>query len=188
MGLHVRVYSVCVCVHTCVCVCVCVCGHGCNSLALPCSVMAITPVKTVSSLPDDFWNIDEEGGVAGPVRSNEDDEFGPMDVDKGEPNQADSERVKQESSHDQGSGQSDAGMEVEGGQLEEDTLVKIVSCLEELRECIERAHQTIVSARSWPQLLNLLTCVRYQFSNSSGGFSCSDLTTLCMYVITYACT
>ena len=116
----------------------------CDSLILPCSVIAITPVKTVSSLPDDFWNIDEEVGVAGPVRSNEDDEFGPMDVDKGEPNQTDSEQVKQES-HDHGSGQSDTGMEVEGGQLEEDTLVKIVSCLEELRECIEKAHQTIVS-------------------------------------------
>ena len=120
---------------------VCVCVTRCFSFD---SVVAITPVKAVSSLPDDFWNIEEEGGVAGAARNNEEDEFGPMDVDKVEENQADSEQVKQES-HDNGIGQSDSGMEVEGGQLEEETVVKIVNCLEELRECIEKAHQTIVS-------------------------------------------
>ncbi len=113
-----------------------------------CSVVSVTPVKTAPSNPGDFWNVGGEEGVAlGVIKEEVDDGVGSMDVDKttesAEVEQMDAET--KEESCDIVTGQSDVNMEESGGQLEEDTVLKIVQCLEELRKCIDTSQHTIVS-------------------------------------------
>ena len=118
-------------------------------------------MKTVSSLPDDFWNIEEEeeGGV-------EDDDFGFTDTNKMAATEEEEEEMETEGetdrkthsknsrakSHDSAAGQSELSMDgIESmeqpgsNQLPEDTVSNITQCLEELRKCLENAEQDIVS-------------------------------------------
>ncbi len=128
-------------------------SHTCTFVALSllfslCSVVSVTPVKTAPSNPDDdFWNVrDEEGVALSVIKEEADNGVGSMEVDK-TVESAEVEQMDAEESCDIVTGQSDVNMEEGGGQLEEDTVLKIVQCLEELRKCIETSQHTIVSGR-----------------------------------------
>lgn len=96
----------------------------------------MAPVTKAVTLPDDVWNIGE--GVGG---TREDEGDGEMEVDES----ADTENMEPEDkSCDVPDVQSDESME-EGGQLEEEVVLKIVRCLEELCQCLKKVQHTIVS-------------------------------------------
>ncbi|XP_064393290.1 protein virilizer homolog isoform X2 [Halichondria panicea] len=124
-----------------------------NLQQLTAGVVSVTPVKTAPSNPDDdFWNVrDEEGVALSVIKEEADNGVGSMEVDK-TVESAEVEQMDAEESCDIVTGQSDVNMEEGGGQLEEDTVLKIVQCLEELRKCIETSQHTIVqpSTKSFP--------------------------------------
>ena len=131
-------------------------------------MVSVTPVKTASSLPDDFWNIEEEEEGGG-----DDDDFGFTDTNKmaaaedeeemeigGEPDVKDRNENSRTKSHDHATGQSESSMDglesIEqpgSNQLPDDTVSKITQCLEELRKCLENAEQDIVSCSVHTQKL-----------------------------------
>ncbi len=106
----------------------------------------MAPITKPVTLPDDVWTIGE--GVAG-GGAREDEGDGAMEVTES----ADTENMGVENkSCDMAGVQSDENME-ESGQLEEEVVLKIVHCLEELYQCLRKAHHTIVS-----QLILYLLC------------------------------
>ncbi len=89
----------------------------------------------------------DDGGVAVGVAIYDEGDGG-MEVDKisesAYTENIDAE-IKQESCDVAAGIQSDDESMEEGGQLEEEVVLKIVRCLEELRRCLETAQHTIVS-------------------------------------------
>ena len=122
-------------------------------------MVALTPVKSTSALPEDFWNID--GGVEG--EGTEDEDFGVGDGSKVKVQEsmdtmeagaeAAAMEWKVKGQDDQtASGDADEGAEeMESDekappiQLPPELITTIVECLEELRKCLEKAAHTIVS-------------------------------------------
>jgi len=120
-------------------------------------VVASTPVKSSSALPDDFWNINGGEEETSKASGTEDDEFGldeamqrtrePRGVREG----GDSNGAKKEKRQQKKTDQSVESME--GVESQEampqpipiEIMRKISSCLDELRKCLEQAPHTTVS-------------------------------------------
>jgi hypothetical protein len=127
-------------------------------------VVSLTPVKSTSGLPEDFWNIEggEGGGEGMEVGEGaEDEEFGlgvAGERSKSEGHElmdtmeAGAEAVSMEwkvKGQDEAEGAGGGeGMESEDKappiQLPPGLISAIVECLEELKKCIEKAAHTIV--------------------------------------------
>ena len=125
--------------------------------------MSLTPVKSTSGLPEDFWNIEGEegGGVGMEGEGTEDEDFG---LGVGERSkfeghelmdtmEAGAEAVSMEwkvkGQEEEGTdGVGGVGMESEDKappiQLPPGLISTIVECLEELKKCLEKAAHTIV--------------------------------------------
>ena len=124
-------------------------------------VIASTPVKASSALPEDFWNINGGEEETSKTSGTEDDEFGldeaiqrskePVKV----PGKVDSDTAPKEQRHRKKTDQSDEAMEgVEPQEaapqpIPPDIMRKTVLCLEELKKCLEQAPHTIVSGILW---------------------------------------
>jgi len=127
-------------------------------------VVASTPVKSSSALPDDFWNINGGEEETSKASGTEDDEFGldeamqrtrePRGVREG----GDSNGAKKEKRQRKKTDQSVESMEgVESQEavpqpIPVEIMRKISSCLDELRKCLEQAPHTTVQAplKSFP--------------------------------------
>ena len=123
--------------------------RGVNLTVFP-RVIVCTPVRTPTSLPEDFWNIEGEEQMSG---TEDDDQFGLGEV-HGEREEV--SEVQQSRRGRQESEQSGGAMEVEKEGSQEATptpvpaevVARIVSCLEELKTSLEDAPHTIVSPHS----------------------------------------
>ena len=129
-------------------------------------VVSLTPVKSTSGLPEDFWNIEEgEGGGGMEGEGTEDEEFGlgAGERSKSEGHEfmdtmeAGAEAVSMEwkvkgQEEEEGAvgvgGDGGEGVESEDKappiQLPPGLIATIVECLEELKKCLEKAAHTIV--------------------------------------------
>ena len=126
-------------------------------------VVSLTPVKSTTGLPEDFWNIEGEGGMEG--EGTEDEEFGlgAGEMSKSEGHElmdtmeAGAEAVsmewkvkgqEEEEGADGVGGDGGEGVESEDKappiQLPPGLISTIVECLEELKKCLEKAAHTIV--------------------------------------------
>ena len=129
----------------------------------PLRVVACTPVKSTSALPDDFWNIAGDEDANG----TEEDEFGLGEAAEGgktkskpsgeeameegaeglPPAPAGDVIVKEEKQTEQ-LAESMEGVEPQEAPptpVPAEVILRIVSCLEELKKCLEQAAHTIVS-------------------------------------------
>ena len=129
-------------------------------------VVSLTPVKSTTGLPEDFWNIEggEGGGMEG--EGTEDEEFG---LGAGERSKSEGHefmdtmeagaeavsmewKVKGQEEEEEGAvgvgGDGGEGVESEDKappiQLPPGLIATIVECLEELKKCLEKAAHTIV--------------------------------------------
>ena len=134
------------------------------SVSLLSRVVSLTPVKSTAGLPEDFWNIDEEGGEGEGMEGEgaEDEGFGlgegskseghePMDtMEAGAEAAAMEWKVKgQEEAGGGGDVGCSEGVESDDKappiQLPPGLISTIVECVEELKRCLEKASHTIVS-------------------------------------------
>ena len=124
-------------------------------------VIASTPVKSSSALPEDFWNINGGEEETSKTSGTEDDEFGLDEAIQRTKElvkvsgKVDSDTAPKEQRHRKKTDQSDEAMEgvepqeVAPQPIPADVMRKIVLCLEELKKCLEQAPHTIVSDRVW---------------------------------------
>lgn len=118
-------------------------------------MIACTPVRAPTSLPEDFWNIEGEEQASG---TEDDDQFGLGEVQSGRGVHEEPMEVQQSRRGRQESDQSGEAMEEEeeeGGSqdatptpIPPEVVARIVSCLEELKKSLEEAPHTIVSPHS----------------------------------------